>query len=449
MSKVSFESFANVIDGKLRYGTATAHAIDPSTGKNNWGIPVATAQDLEDAVTSAKKAYVLWSAKPWSERAVAVGRLGQVLVDYREEMLLLLMKEAGKPRLAAEVELDFARDFFHFYAGQQPLGDEVVQDDNELRLTQYHVPLGVVGAIVPFNFPLALAAGKIAAALLIGNTIIVKPSRTTPYSILKLADIARQFLPPGVFQALSGESSIGPLITKHPGIAKIAFTGSTEAGKKIMLAASETLKAITLELGGNSPSIICPDVDISKIVVEVAKGAFFNSGQFCLASKRIFVHESIYKEFLDAFTALLRTWKAGPAFASDTVLGPVQNKMQYDVPTVIDNPPDSALIVTEEPFGPIVPIQSWKTEDEVIARVNNTLLGLGGTVWSADIKRAERLAQSIESGTIWINSSEVPLPQEYMSGWKESGVGGEWGRKGLFSYCQVKTVHHYKTNVGK
>lgn len=266
-------------------------------------------------------------------------------------------------------------------ANQPPLENEVIQDDDEMCLTQYHVPLGVVGAIIPFNFPLVLAVGKIAAALVTGNCIIVKPSRTTPYSVLKLAEIAQQFLPAGVFQALTGEGSIGPLMTKHVGIAKVTFTGSTGAGKKIMNAASETLKTVTLELGGNSPSIICPDVDIAKIVTQVAQGAFFNSGQFCLASKRIYVHESIYKEFLDAFTGLLSTWKAGPVSTSDTVLGPVQNKMQYDVvvdfiedckrngykfaleggpsgdegyviqPCVVDNPPDSSLIVTEEPFG--------------------------------------------------------------------------------------------------
>ena len=258
---------------------------------------------------------------------------------------------------------------------------DVVQDDSELLLTHNYVPIGVVGAICPWNFPLVLAVGKISAALVTGNCIIIKPSPYTPYSILKFVEIVHTILPHGVLQALNGDDDLGPLMTKHPGIAKISFTGSTATGKRVMQAASQTLKAVTLELGGNSASIICQDVDINQVALQVAIGSFFNSGQFCLASKRIYVHESIYDQFRTALVEITKSWKAGSPFADDTVLGPVQNKMQYDIvlgffedcrrngykfaldggpsgkdgfvvqPAIIDNPPSSSMIVTGEPFG--------------------------------------------------------------------------------------------------
>ena len=251
--------------------------------------------------------------------------------------------------------------------------------------------MGVVGAITPWNFPLVLSVAKLGAALLTGNCIIVKPSPFTPYTILKFAEIAQDVLPAGVFQALHGNEKIGPLMTEHPGIAKISFTGSTSTGKQIMAAASKTLKSITLEMGGNSASIICPDVDVESVAAQVALGSFFNSGQFCMASKRIYVHKDIYPQFLNAIAAVVQSWKVGPASEQGVMLGPVQNEMQYNVvksffedtanngykfaigggleggqnyvikPAIVDNPPDQSKIVTGEPFGkfsPSVIIQS-------------------------------------------------------------------------------------------
>jgi acyl-CoA reductase-like NAD-dependent aldehyde dehydrogenase len=261
------------------------------------------------------------------------------------------------------------------------MAEETIQDDDELRLTQRFLPIGVIGAICPWNFPLVLAVGKISASLITGNCIIVKPSPYTPYSILKFAEFAQAVLPHGVLQTLNGDESLGPLMTTHPGIGKISFTGSTGTGKRIMEAASRTLKSVTLELGGNSAVIVCVDVDVTALAQQIAIGAFFNSGQFCLASKRIYVHERIYDKFRDAIAAVMKSWKAGPAFEKDSMLGPVQNKMQYDIvlgffedckqngytfaldggpsgdegfivqPAIVDNPPDSSWIVTGEPFG--------------------------------------------------------------------------------------------------
>ena len=248
-------------------------------------------------------------------------------------------------------------------------------------MTLKFIPMGVVGAITPWNFPLVLSIAKVGAALVTGNCIIVKPSPFTPYTVLKFAEIAQQVLPAGVFQALHGDEKTGPLMTEHPGIAKISFTGSSSTGKLVMAAASKTLKSVTLELGGNSASIICPDVDIESVAKQVAMGSFFNSGQFCMASKRIYVHKDIYNQFLKAITAAVQSWKVGPASEQDVMLGPVQNDMQYTIvksffkdtidnghkfaieggpegddsyvikPAIVDNPPDHSKIVAEEPFG--------------------------------------------------------------------------------------------------
>jgi acyl-CoA reductase-like NAD-dependent aldehyde dehydrogenase len=248
-------------------------------------------------------------------------------------------------------------------------------------MTLNFIPMGVVGAITPWNFPLVLSVAKVGAALITGNCVIVKPSPFTPYTILKFAEIAQQVLPAGVLQALQGDEKIGPLMTEHPGIAKISFTESSAIGKKIMAAASKTLKSVTLELARNSASVICPDVDVESVAAQVAVGSFFNSGQFCMASKRIYVHKDIYPQFLKAITAVVQSWKVGPASERDIMLGPVQNEMQYNIvksffkdtvdngykfaigggsevedgyiikPAIIDNPPDNSKIVTEEPFG--------------------------------------------------------------------------------------------------
>lgn len=258
---------------------------------------------------------------------------------------------------------------------------KIVQDDDELRLSLKYEPMGVVGAISPWNFPLVLSIAKVAAGLLTGNCVIVKPSPFTPYSILKFTELVQPVLPPGVLQALNGQNELGPWMVEHPGIPKISVTGSTKTGKKIMEVGSNLLKRVTLELGGNDASIICKDIDIAKVAPQVAIGAFFNSGQLCVASKRIYVHEAIYEEFLQALVDFVKGWKVGAPTEDNVTIGPVQNKAQYDIvkefindsrkqghkfalggdlipgggyfvqPTIIDNPPENSRVVAEEVFG--------------------------------------------------------------------------------------------------
>lgn len=265
------------------------------------------------------------------------------------------------------------------------------------------------------------------------------------------------------------------MLTQHPDVAKISFTGSIATGKKVMEASAKTLKRVTLELGGNDASIILPDVDIKKVAPEVVMGAFQNSGQVCVATKRIYIHESIYKEFLEEMVNFVKTVKVGNPMDGDNLMGPVQNSMQFEKvktyfqdskakgykfavgepdvnpakgffvqPTIIDNPPNDSKIITEEPFGPIVPTQPWSDLDEVIARANDTNTGLGGCVWGKDINKAMEVAKRMEAGSVFVNSWEKPTPQAIFGGHKESGIGGEWGKTGLLAFCNAHVMHVYK-----
>ncbi|KAI4241452.1 MAG: hypothetical protein L6R42_011271, partial [Xanthoria sp. 1 TBL-2021] len=312
--------------------------------------------------------------------------------------------------------------------------DEIIEDTEDRLIIHTNVPLGVVGGIIPWNYPILLAVGKIAPALITANTLILKPSPYAPYCNLKLAELAAQFFPPGVVQALSGEEDLGPMFTTHPDIDKISFTGSIATGKKVMAAAAPTLKRVTLELGGNDPAIICDDVDLEAIIPKLARFSFLCCSQICMMIKRLYIHESIYDRFLAAFVAHTRSLKVGPGTDPDVFIGPVQNKMQFDkvrsmyqhisseswtpalggdipdpdptgkgyffTPTIIDNPPEDAAIVTEEPFGPILPVLKWRDEEDVIGRANAGKMGLGASVWSGDLKRAERIARRLEAGSV-------------------------------------------------
>ncbi|RKL17103.1 hypothetical protein BFJ68_g4608 [Fusarium oxysporum] len=465
-----FTTFVNTVNGTSVTGKVT-QGIDPSTRQKLWDVPVASSEDIENAVSSAKSAFTQWSKTSWSDRQNALLDARDVLIYHKPALAQLITKEGGKPIQFATLEVEHSINFLQF---------NVIQDDDELRLTIREKPLGVIAAICPWNYPLVLSIAKVAAALITGNTIIVKPSPFTPYSILKVVELLQGVFPAGVLQALNGDDKLGPALCQHPGVDKITFTGSTATGKKIAQVAGNLLKPVTLELGGNSASIVCPDVDPKIVAPQVALGSFMNSGQLCVASKRVFVHEDIYDEFLETMVNTVKEWKVAPTSSLEPgiMLGPIQNEMQYNIvkgffqdsidnghrfalgskpddsgdtfvikPAIIDNPPDDSLVVTHEAFGPIVPLMKWKTEDEVIKRANNTLSGLGGAVWSKDVDHAQRLADRIEAGTIWINSFEKPLPQAHLAGHKESGVGGEWGRRGLSVYCQPQVIHCYKSKV--
>ncbi|KAL7757223.1 hypothetical protein ACKLNR_011750 [Fusarium oxysporum f. sp. zingiberi] len=453
-----------VIEGSKNAGSPT---LDFTSGFEK--VPVATKDNLDHAVDAARKAFRTWSKVSYEDRRSAVlafaDAVGQVKTDFRD----LLVSEQGKPVPQADVEIDAAIAFIRALAHIE-LPEDVIEDDDKRTIITRYVPIGVVGAIIPWNFPFLLAASKITPALLTGNVVIIKPSPFTPYCGLKLVELAQQFFPPGVVQSLSGDDRLGPWLTSHPGIDKISFTGSSTTGKLVLQSAAGTLKRVTLELGGNDPAIIFPDVEVDKVAEKVALYSFLNSGQICIALKRIYVHESIYEQFRDAMVKHIKTYTLGDGSQEGISHGPVQNSMQYEkvktffediekqgwkvatggkidpspgyfiTPTVIDRPPEDSRIVVEEPFGPIVPLLSWKDEEDVIARANNSPMGLGASIWCNDLKKAEKVAREMQAGSVWINTHFDLSPMAPFGGHKESGLGVEWGTNGLKELCNVQTL---------
>ncbi|KAJ4013737.1 hypothetical protein NW752_005448 [Fusarium irregulare] len=483
------DNYVQIINGKSAPTQKTHQGINPATLEKKPEVPVATQDDLNNAVDAARKAFKSWSRVPWEERRQKLYAWADAVEAQKKEFADLLISEQGKPIPQATGEADAAIAWIRGQASFD-LAEEVVEDSENRKIITRYTPLGVVAAIVPWNFPLMLAAAKIAPALVTGNVIIVKPSPFTPYCGLKLVELAQKFFPPGVVQSLSGDDNLGPWLTSHPGIDKISFTGSTQTGKLVMQSAAKTLKRVTLELGGNDAAVVFPDVDIDKVAekvslftppnrkmsyidsLKVSTLAFMNSGQICLNIKRIYVHESIYEKFRDAVVKHVKNYKLGDGSSEETSHGPVQNEMQYNrvktffediekqgwkvatggkfetapkngyyiTPTVIDNPPEDSRIVVEEPFGPILPMLSWKNEEEVIERANDTRLGLGASVWSADLDAAERVAKRLDAGTVWVNSHFEITPMAPFGGHKESGIGAEWGINGLKGMCNVQSL---------
>ncbi|CAH0056973.1 unnamed protein product [Clonostachys solani] len=472
--KIPFEGpFQNVINNELTSTATTRHAVCPSTEKPLWDVPVSTAEDLDRAVAAGKAAFPAWSKLSYDERQKYLDKFADAIEENQEGFIKLLGQEVGKPPQAGGFELYLVMGLARGIPQLRIKEDKIIDDDDRTAIVRY-VPLGVCAGIVPWNFPLTLGIGKLIAALLAGNTFIWKSSPFTPYSALKLAEIGAKVFPPGVFQALSGDDSLGPLITGHPGIAKIGFTGSVETGKKVMAACASTLKRVSLELGGNDAAVICDDVDIDQVVAKVTFLAYVHVGQICMNIKRIYVHENIYDKFLDAMVKAVAQFKTGDHQDAEAFFGPIQNDMQYQklrkfysqietqgwkvatperpkpetgyflTPTIIDNPPDDSAIVTEEPFGPICPVLKWKDEDDVISRVNATKYGLGASVWSKDVPRAKRIVEQLEAGSIWVNTHFELAPNVPFGGHKESGLGMDWGEVGVKGWCnpQAYWVKH-------
>ncbi|KAJ0423055.1 Aldehyde/histidinol dehydrogenase [Aspergillus carlsbadensis] len=422
--KLNFDSFVHIIDGKPRSSANTRHGLNPANRQAKAEVPVATEQDLDDAVTAAKTAFKKWRRVPYEDRKKAVLAYADAIDELRGEFRDLLISEQGKPLPQADFETDAAIQWIRGMAGIE-LPEDVIEESKSRTVITRYTPLGVVGAIVPWNFPLLLATGKIAPALLTGNVVIVKPSPFTPYCGLKLVELAQRFFPAGVVQSLSGDDSLGPWMTSHPGIDKISFTGSTTTGKLVVQSASKTLKRVTLELGGNDPAIVLPDVNVEKVAEKCAQ----------LTP----IQYTRVKTFFDDIKK--QGWSAATG-------GEIEPSSGYFIrPTIIDRPPENSRIVVEEPFGPIVPLLSWKDEEDVIERANNTSMGLGASVWSNDPAKAGEIGKRLEAGNVWINTHFDLSPLAPFGGHKESGIGTEWGSNGLKGFCNVQTLFLNKNIV--
>ena len=469
---IEFDSnYVMTINGQAATNQNTQPAFNPATKQEIAQVPDCSEAQFETTVTAARQAFGSWSSTPIAERQAMVAKLGDLLEEHAEAFMDLLTREQGKPRSGAEWEI-FGSAIWLKEIAKQTLPEELIEETDERKVVTRFSPLGVVGAIVPWNFPMLLSIWKIAPALVSGCTVVLKPSPYTPLCNLKFVELAQQVLPPGVLNCISGGNDLGRWMTAHPDINKIAFTGSTETGRHVMSSASSTVKRVTLELGGNDPAIVLPDVDPKEVAPQLFWAAFQNNAQFCNATKRLYIHESVYDEVRDALVEFInKEVKVGNGADADTTLGPIQNSMQYEkvqdyfadcqnkgypfavggeidtsaagwfVPvTLVDNPPEDSRIVQEEPFGPILPLLKWSDEADVIARANDTIYGLGASVWGKDLEAVQRIGSQLEAGTIWLNEVHQYSPHQAFGGHKQSGLGCENSLHGLMEYTNWQTT---------
>jgi acyl-CoA reductase-like NAD-dependent aldehyde dehydrogenase len=441
-------------------------------------VPSADVDDLNAAVEAARAALNgPWAQMSARERGRLVRKLGERLMERADEISRLETLHNGKPIMESRhIEIPLAAECFEYYGGwsDKVMGETIPVKGNYLNYT-LREPLGVCAAIVPWNFPLLIAVWKIAPALATGNTIIVKPASQTPLTALALGEVALDVgLPPGVLNVLTGPGAkLGQAIVEHPGIDKIAFTGDTSTGKNIMRGSAETLKKITLELGGKSPNIVLPDADIEAAVRGATIGIFYGKGEVCAAGSRLLVARSIKDEFVDKLAARTKKMVAGDPMDPKTRFGALSSKKQLETvmryvesakqegaslvaggeradigtgkgyfykPTVFADVQPEMTISREEIFGPVLATIEFADLDEAIARANDTPYGLASGVWTRDIKKAHYVASKLQAGTVWINTYNVYDTATPFGGYKQSGFGREMSAHALEHYTQIKSV---------
>ncbi len=461
--------FTHTIDGKAASSEKSFEVVNPATGNSFASCPDASRLQLEEAVNAARRAFAPWSALSFAERARAIGAFAKGLAVRVDEIGPVLTREQGKPLGQAKWEVGASAHEMEALCKME-IGPEIIREDGKHRVELVYHPLGVVGAITPWNFPIILACHKIAHGLYAGNTMVLKPSPYTPLATLMMGAVARDTLPPGVLNTIAGGNDLGGWITEHPSIARISFTGSVPTGKKVLASASGTLKRVTLELGGNDPAIVLDDADVDEIAPALFRGAFLNAGQICMAVKRVYAPEKLYEPLVDRLTKLANTHRVGDGMEPDVEMGPLQNKMQFEkvlamiedakrhkvrittgghalnrpgyfiAPTIVADATDDMRLVQEEQFGPVLPLLKYRDVDDAIRRANDSRFGLCASVWTKNVKRGAEIARRIEAGTVWINhhvGSEADMP---FGGFKESGFGRELGLLGLASYMEPQVI---------
>lgn len=463
-----------LINGELKDGDLTMPVVNPATEEVLADCPRASENQLNEAVAAAKAAFPAWSATPIEERKAVVNKIADVIEANGQELAQLLVQEQGKPLADATGEV-FGMAAFCRYFTALDLPVKVLDDSEGRRVEAHRKPLGVVGAIVPWNFPLILAAFKLPPAIIAGNTLVMKPAPTTPLTTLRLGELIKDIVPAGVVNFVTDANDLGAPMTAHPDIRKISFTGSTATGAKVMAGAAGLLKRITLELGGNDAGIVMEDVNPKETAPQLFQSAFQNSGQVCIAMKRLYVHENIYEEMCEELATIANETVIGDGLEQGTKLGPLNNKMQYDKvneiieeakqqgnviaggepvdgpgyfirPTIVKDIGSGTRLVDEEQFGPVLPVIKFESYDDVINEANNSPWGLGGSVWSGDLDKAYALAEQMESGTVWINKHAELDPGIPFGGAKQSGLGNELGEEGLEEFTQLKIINMAKAS---
>ncbi|WP_298860858.1 aldehyde dehydrogenase family protein [uncultured Microbacterium sp.] len=446
---------------------------DPATGELIARVPVQDRTDLDAAIARARAAQPGWAALSDEERVATLNRVADAIDAAAEPLALLLSREQGKPLNGpnARFEVGACSAWLRATAAT-PLPVEVVVDDGETYAELHRRPIGLVAAITPWNWPMMIAIWQIAPSLRMGNAVVAKPSEYTTLSGLALAAVINTVLPEGVLNTVAGDGALGAAMTSNPAFGKIMFTGSTATGKRIVESSADNLTRLTLELGGNDAGIVLPDVDPAAIAQDLFWGAFINTGQTCAALKRLYVHEDVYDAVVSALAEVAAAMPMGTGVDEQNVLGPLQNRMQFDVvdrlveaakasgarvvmggdpdrdavgnfyPTTLiaDIDPGNPL-VTEEQFGPALPIIRYHDVDEAVALANGVDVGLGASVWSADRAKAREIAARLQAGTVWINSHGGVHPMVPFGGVKQSGYGLEFGAEGLKSVSVPQVIN--------
>jgi acyl-CoA reductase-like NAD-dependent aldehyde dehydrogenase len=461
--------FGLLIDGEIVSAPERLAVLNPATEETVAQVPIADAAALDRAVAAARVAQPAWAARPYADRQAVLVAIADAIGENKQALAELLVQEQGKPLAQALGEVAGAEHYTRYYA-RLDMPVRTLVDTERQRVEEHRRPLGIVAGIVPWNFPLIIAAYKLAPAILAGNAVIIKPAPTTPLSTLKLGEIVRPLVPAGIVQILSDDNRLGPLITAHPDIAKVSFTGSTATGKAIMKSSADSLKRLTLELGGNDAAIVLDDVDLDAVAPKLFAFAFANSGQVCVAIKRLFVPDSLYERMCERLVALAEKVVLGNGLDAGVEMGPVQNKAQFErvlgiiesvragegriltggerhgnrgyfiKPTIVADIAEGTRLVDEEPFGPVLPVIRYHEVEDAIARANATSYGLGASVWSSNVARATDVARRLDAGSVWVNQHMALAANIPLRGAKESGIGTENALEGLMEFTQAQIV---------
>ena len=465
-------SFALTIGGKAVTTTRQLEVLNPFDESIAGRCPQATIEHVDQAVRCAREALPGWSATPDAQRAAKLMDMAALIERHQAELSRLVTLEQGKPQNGPGANFEVAGAAAWTQAtASLSLPEETIQNDKVAHIVVRRKPVGVVGSVTPWNWPLLIATWHVMPAVRVGCTVVIKPSPFTPLSTLRLVELMNEILPPGVINVVTGGAEVGARLTDYPGVDKLIFTGSIVTGKKVMESASHSLKRVTLELGGNDAGVVLPGTHIEPLLERLFWGCFINAGQTCAALKRLYVHESQYAEIVERFAAYAEKIPVGNGLEPQTLIGPVSNRMQLDKVmalveearsrgarivtggkkppgpgfvyplTVIADATDDMRVVKEEQFGPVIPIVSYRTIDEAIQRANSLEVGLGGSVWGDDVEAAASYAARLECGTAWVNQHGVINPLTPFGGVKCSGIGVEFGVDGLKEYTTVQALN--------
>ncbi|MCW2934031.1 MAG: Aldehyde Dehydrogenase [Actinomycetia bacterium] len=467
----SLQELGHLVNGKVVRSEQSFPVASPATGEVVAHCPDAGLDLLDEAVAAAQAAQPGWQALGEASRREIVRSLGAAVIEHFGAIDELESLEKGVPMAAVEL---YMAQVYANHAADTPVPVEVIEDTDDRLVRLVRKPVGVVAAISPWNAPLLIMAEKVFSALVVGNTVVAKPSPFTPLGTLKMAQVWKDLLPPGVLNVLAGGDELGAALVNHRGTSMISFTGSVSAGKKIAAAAGQAMKPVVCELGGNDAAIVLPDVDVKVVAPRIFGSAFLMSGQTCAAVKRLYVHRSIYQSMVDELAGYAKLAVAAPAADGGTV-GPLVTRPQFErvselvrdaldhgaaaaaggapaggngyyfAPTILTGVGPGVRIVDEEQFGPVLPVIPFDDVEEALAAANATEFGLCGSIWTSDIERGQELADRLQCGTAWVNNHTEVAPHIPFGGVKSSGIGRSGGRPGVDAYSNLQTQIIYKS----